>query len=290
MLALISGTAGLSFTLVSRHLETQEKQKVEQANNLLEQKKYFEAIAVYDQLLESDTPQASWLWLNRGYAWLRLAKYDEMLQSCSNATKIDPQVALAWNCRGEALYHLNKLKAALKSFDKAIAINPRLGIFWLNKSRILAELKQYSQAVAAREQGIKLLSKSNQNDADSRHNLGIAYSQQGQNLLKLKQNKQALIAFNQSLKYLPNDLFAQQGVGIALYRLGFYNQAINVFTKILQRDNLTQKQQAINWLYQGISLCETSQANVALEAFEQVLKLTTDSQVQAIAKAGCGIR
>ena len=289
-MALIGGTAWLSFTLVGNHLKTQEKHKTGLARNLLDQKKYHEAIAVYDRLLASGAAQAHLLWLNRGYAWSGLTKYGEMLQSCSEATKIAPQAALAWNCRGEALYNLGQYQAALKSFNQAISLNPQSGIFWLNKARVLADLEQYSQAVAAREQGIKLLSQLNLRDSDNLRNLAIAYNQQGQSLLKLKQNKQALTKFNQSLEYMPDDLIAQQGVGIALYRLGLYTKAIKVFTDILQRDDLTLEQQGMNWLYQGISLCETPQMNAAPKAFEQVLKLTTDSQVQAIAKAGCGIR
>ena len=114
LLALIGGTAGLSFTLVSRHLQTQEKQKVEQAKNFLDQKKYPAAIAVYDELLEKDTAQAHLLWISRGYAWAGLGKYNEMLQSCSNAAELEPKEALAWNCRGEALYNLDQDEAALK--------------------------------------------------------------------------------------------------------------------------------------------------------------------------------
>ena len=291
MLGLIGGTAGLSFTLVRNHLETQEQQKVEQAQNLLDQKKYTEAIAIYDQLLESKPNQAQLLWINRGFAWLGLGKYDEMLQSCSNATAIKPQSALAWNCRGEALHNIGRPKAALESFNRAITSNPppRIsGIIRLNKSRVLADLERYPQAVTASEQGIKLLSKLNQKDVAD--DLGIAFSQQGQSLLKLKQNKRALFAFNQSLKFMPDDLSAQQGRGIALYRLGFYDRAANIFTKVLQRDDLTQEQQAINWLYQGISLCQTSKVDAASQAFEQVLKLTKDPQAKAIANAGCGIR
>lgn len=293
LLALIGGSAGLSFTLVSRHLETQGKQKVEQAKNLLDREKYHEAIAAYDQLLEDDPTQSHLLWINRGFAWLGLGNYDEMLQSCSKAAKIKPQEALAWNCRGEALYSLSRPKAALESFNRALVSNPRSrlsGIILLNKGRVLADLGQYAQAVTASEQGIKLLSKLNQKDVAHDRNLGIAFNQQGQSLLKLKQNKRALIAFNQSLKFMPDDLSAQQGRGIALYRLGFYDRAVNIFTKVLQRDDLTQEQQAINWLYQGISLCQTSKVDAASQAFEQVLKLTTEPQVQAIANAGCGIR
>ena len=213
-----------------------------------------------------------------------------MLQSCSTATLIKPQAPLAWNCRGEALYYLDQLETALAAFKKAIALDSQNATFWLNQSRVLADLQQYNQAITASEQAIKLLSQSKpQKDSDLRH-LAIALQQQGQISLEIKQNKQALNAFSRSLEYFPDDLSSQQGKGIALYRLGLYNNASSTFTAILQRDDLTSEQSAVNWLYQGISLCQTEQVAAATQAFKQVLELTDDPEARAIAKAGCGIR
>ncbi len=289
-LLFIAGTTGLGFNLIAKYYQVKEIQKIQQANNLLEQKKYAAAIAAYDSLLQTDTDQTDLLWINRGYAWSGLNQYDEMLQSCSTATLIEPQAPLAWNCRGEALYYLGQPETALAAFKKAIALDSQNATFWLNQSRVLADLQQYNQAIAASEQAIKLLSQSQpQKDSDLRQ-LAIALQQQGQISLEIKQNKQALNAFSRSLEYFPDDLSSQQGKGIALYRLGLYNNASSTFTAILQRNNLTSEQSAINWLYQGISLCQTDQITSATQAFKQVLKLTKNPEAIAIAKAGCGIR
>lgn len=289
-LLFIAGMTKLGFDLMAKYHQVKEIQKIEQANNLLEQKKYAAAIAAYDSLLQTDTNQTDLLWVNRGYAWLGLNQYDEMLQSCSTATLIEPQASLPWNCRGEALYYLDQPKTALKALKKAIALDSQNATFWLNQSRVLADLQQYNQAIAASEQAIKLLSQSKpQTDSDLRH-LAIALQQQGQSWLEIKQNKQALSAFNRSLEYFPDDLSSQQGKGITLYRLGLYNNAISTFTAILKRDDLTPEQSAVNWLYQGISLCQTDQIAPATEAFKQVLKLTKNPESTEIAKAGCGIR
>ncbi len=289
-LLFIAGITGLGFNLIAKYYQVKEIQKIQQANNLLEQKKYAAAIAAYDSLLQTNTNQTDLLWINRGYAWSGLNQYDEMLQSCSTATLIKPQAPLAWNCRGEALYYLDQSETALAAFKKAIALNSQNATFWLNQSRVLADIQQYNQAITASEQAIKLLSQSKpQKDSDLRQ-LAIALQQQGQISLEIKQNKQALNAFNRSLEYFPDDLSSQQGKGIALYRLGLYNNAISTFTEILQRNNLTSEQSAINLLYQGISLCQTDQITSATQAFKQVLKLTKNPEAIAIAKAGCGIR
>ena len=42
-------------------------------------------------------------------------------------------------------------------------------------------------------------------------------------------------------------------------------------------------------LYMGVSLCQTQKDSAAEEAFQKVLRLTTNAQSQEIAKKGCGI-
>lgn len=289
-LLFIGGITRLGLDLITKHLQVQEVQKIQRANKLLEQQKYTKAIAVYDRLLQTKTGQPHLLWINRGYAWSGLNRHYNMLQSCSAATLIKTKAPLAWNCRGEALYHLDRPKTALKAFTKAIAINDQNETFWLNQSRVLIDLQQYQQAILKSERAIKLLAKSKPQNDSIRRDSAIAFAQKGQSWLETKQNQQALSAFNRSLEYLPSYLSAQQGKAIALYRLGAYRQATKAFTEILQRDDLTPEQEAINWLYQGISLCETPQNADAPQAFKQVLTLTKNPEIRAIALAGCGIR
>ncbi|MEO1669924.1 MAG: tetratricopeptide repeat protein [Cyanobacteria bacterium J06631_2] len=291
MMCLLSllGLGSIGFNLVNRHRQIQQIEQTQTANDLLTQKKYALAVAAYEELLQTSTAQLHRLWTNRGYALLGLGNYREALNSCSQATSLNPKADLAWNCRGEALYYLGEQKQALTAFKKAIAIQPKNEIYWVNYSNILANLSNHEAAVAASKKAIALL-QSQPQTAKTSSNLAHLLGQQGHNFLELKQNKQALTAFTQSLSYQSNYLVAQQGQGIALYRLGRYRQAVKLFDRLLRREDLTTEQQAIGLLYKGISLCETPQAAAAKEAFEQVLQLTADPQSQKIAKSGCGIR
>jgi tetratricopeptide (TPR) repeat protein len=287
----IGGIIGLGSILIVRYLQTQQIQQTQQANNLLAQKKYSLAISAYDRLLktDSDSAQSYILWANRGAALLKLKQYQEALKSCSQATSLNQRADLAWNCRGEALYYLGRSNDAFTAFKQAIAINPQNAIFWLNQNQVLFDLAQYQQAIAASKEAIALLQSQPATALKNLH-LAIAWRRQGQSWLELKQNQQALAAFNQSLTYQPNYLAAQQGRGIVLYRLGHYTKAIQIFEQILQQDNLTPQQQAINWLYKGTSLCQISQVDSANQAFKQVLKLSNNVPSRKIAQAGCGIR
>ncbi|MEM8719682.1 MAG: tetratricopeptide repeat protein [Cyanobacteria bacterium P01_G01_bin.39] len=289
----VGGIAGLGVDLREKYSQWQQIQKVQQAYDLLAQKKYAAAIQAYDRLLEDNSEEAHLLWINRGYAWLGLNQYDQMLQSCQTASVIEPQAALSWNCRGEALYRLGQNQQALQAFNQAIAIDPDNPTVWLNQSTVLSELEQYKEAIAASKQGSELLLNNKSPDSDLRSQLAIAFNQQGQSWLKLKRNQQALNAFRQALEYSSDYLPALQGSGIALYELGRYQNATSIFSQIVQQEQfkqLTDEQQAINWLYQGISLCETEQVNSASQAFEQVLQLSKNPQYRQLAQAGCGIR
>ena len=279
------GIGGIGLSLIVKYLQTQQIQQIQQANNFLAQKKYDSALSAYDRLLEQKL-QSEGLLTNRGYALLGLQRYQEALESCTAATSAKPKADLAWNCRGEALYYLERHNDALTAFKKAIALNPSNPTFQLNQGRVLTELSLHQEAIDVLSQGISQLESKNQS---SPQNLAIAFNDLGQSLLVLGKNQRALTAFESSLTYQPNSLSAQQGQGIALYRLGRYQQAIEMFETILQRSELTKEQQAINWLYKGISLCQTPQAETATEAFTQVLQLTNRTQLQNIARSGCGL-
>ena len=284
----IGGVAGLGLSLKDRRSQTQQGSEIEQANNLFNQKQYSQAVVAYDRLLQTDMDRSFALWTNRGYALSALNQYRQALESCTKATSLKPRAAFAWNCRGEALYRLNKPDDALEAFDKAISLNSNRAVFWLNQSQVLIDLGQFKPAVTAAQKAIALLQSQSQTP-DTSASLAMAWQTQGYSLLGLEQNRESLGAFDKALEYQPENLSAYQGRGIALYRLGQYQKAIAIFTKVLEGD-LTKEQQAINWLYQGISLCQTSQISLAKSAFERVLKLTENSEAQKIASAGCGIR
>jgi tetratricopeptide (TPR) repeat protein len=287
LLVGVGGVAWFSFGLLGKY---QQMQQFQQANDLLKQQEYSSAIKAYDRLLTANIGKDYLIWINRGYAFLGLNQYQQMLQSCSTATLTEPNAALAWNCQGEALYYLQQYQNALKTFEQAISKNPQEPTFWLNNARVLSQLQKYDQAIAASEQAIKLTEQFPSNNFPPQHDLAIAFNQKGQILLKTNQYQASLTAFEQSLVNSPDYLSAQQGKGIALYELGDYQQAIALFNQILQRDNLTKEQKAISLLYTGVSLCQARQPTAAAQAFQEVMTLTTDPQSQEIAKKGCGIQ
>ena len=282
----MGGAIKLGLSLTTKYDRVQQ---IRQANRLLDRQEYSAAISAYDRLLQTDIEKPHLLWINRGYAWSGLKDYQQMLQSCSTATQIEPQAAFAWNCRGEALYHLEQYDAARQAFERAISLNSQ-SAFWLNQSKVLEQLQQPDRALAANERVVELLSKLSPKSSAERRNLAIAFERKGQNLLQSGKNRAALAAFEQSLKYSANYHSAMQSKAIALYRLGEHKEAIAVWSQILSQKDLTLEQEAIGWLYRGINLCQIQNVTAARQAFQRGLQLTSDPQVRAIAEAGCGIQ
>ena len=295
ILALV-GFGSLSWLGLNLMTQNTQIQQFQKANNLLAQKKYTEAIAIYDELLEIEVGQKHLVWINRGYALAGLDRYQQMWKSCNNATTIDSQFALGWNCQAEALYYQQKYPAALKALEKAIAINPTEIIFLLNKSRVLDDLQQYQKVIATSKKAIELGEQSSSLSILDQQNLGLAYQQQGRALLQTKAYQSAIKAFNRALEYAPDNLNAQQGLGVAFYELAQHEKSIKVFEQILKREDLTLEQQALSWLYKGINLCQNKQGTIvqnrfaAKQAFQKVLQLTKEAEVITMAQAGCGIR
>jgi tetratricopeptide (TPR) repeat protein len=286
LLLCIGGINWLGIFFTNQYYQTRQSQ---QAKDWLAQRKYHAAIAAYDQLLKTKSRQQHLFWTNRGYAMLGLNRYNDMLQSCYEATLIKPKSALAWNCRGEALYYLTEYDQALQALEQATQINAKEAVFWLNQSQVLSKLKKHQQAITASDQAIELIGSSKSPDLTNQ-TLAIAYNQKGQNLLKIKQEQEALAAFIEALTLEPDYLSALQGQGIAFYRLGYYPEAIKTFEQILTKNNLSSEQKAMNWLYTGISYCKAQKSQGAEQAFQEVMRLTTKPQSQKIAQAGCGIR
>ncbi len=289
ILLLIQTVIGFNTKLIVEYFQVRQ---LHQANQLWQQQKYQQALTVYNSLLQKHYSNRDRLWLNRGYVLGGLKQYAAMLKSCTAATLIQPQSALAWNCQGEANYHLQKYQLATNNFDRAIAINSQEPIFWLNKSAVLFKLQQYPAAYAANVRAIKLIEQHQPNGNDKTHNfhLAIAYKQQGEILLEQQQYNRALTALEKYLEYDFDNINVQQAKGIALYEIGAYPEAEKVFEDILQHDNLSKSQQATVRLHQGINFCYAQKSRAATQAFSQVLQLTNDPRLKAIAKTGCGIQ
>ncbi|GAB4527681.1 MAG: hypothetical protein Tsb0014_08600 [Pleurocapsa sp.] len=287
---LFLGFAGLLFLFSQIIIKRwQVRTLFARGNQLLKQQKYDQAIAGYNKLLNIDSNYYQ-AWTNRGYALAGLGDYDKMLASCASATIIEPEAVYAWNCKGEALYNLQRYEEAIAEYDHAIELAPQDPVFWINKSEAFTSLKQYDESLNTIDRAITLLEaiEKTQNNNQINGEFAVAWSYKAKMLAAKQQYQDAIAAYNRSLEYVPQYFPAQIGKGVALKQLQRYAEASQTFRDILDNNTqLTDIRKAGTWFYLGKTLCESSQKNEAIAAFEEALKLKPDYQDAVIAKENC---
>jgi tetratricopeptide (TPR) repeat protein len=93
------------------------------ANLLLAQKKYDEAIAIY-QKINTDSPDWSCPWRHKGEAYFRMGNYKSALVSFQQAVETNKEHYDAYIWLAKTQYVLKKYKPALKNLETALTLNP----------------------------------------------------------------------------------------------------------------------------------------------------------------------
>jgi tetratricopeptide (TPR) repeat protein len=89
---------------------------------LLDQKKYDEAIKIYDIIISKNGSDVAFN--NRGYAKWCLMKYEEALYDYKKAITLNNNNKTSYRGAGEMCIQLNKPEDAIKLFKKAVYIDP----------------------------------------------------------------------------------------------------------------------------------------------------------------------
>ena len=260
----------------------------QRGNELLNQGSFDKAISEYNRLLNIDSNYYQ-AWTNRGYALAGLQQYDEMRESCLTATIIEPKAVYAWNCQGEALHNLQRDKEAIIAFEQAISLNRTDPIFLINKSESLITLNKEEESFATIQEAVNILEKIEA--VKGKEKMGgefaVALTFQGNGYRRLQQYEAAISAYNRALEYTPNYFPAQIGKGIAFKYLKRYQESGDEFKRILKNSQLTKIQKAQTWFYLGKTLCESSQKQEGVAAFERAIKLKPDYISAENAKMSC---
>lgn len=269
-------------------LDNRERKVFQLATRMLQQREYEAALFTYDQVLEINRLNYR-AWHNRGYALAGLNQYQQMLQSCSSATEIEPEAKDSWNCKGEALYSLDRYQEALAAFEQAKALDAQEPVFWLNIAESLLQLKQSEAAGTAVDNAIALLetTKSSPSNVDVKTDLATAWTNKGEAFLQQQRYYPALDSFKQALNYNEYYLSAQWGKAIALQKLEFYSEALLELNLVLRRNDLSSSQQAVTLFHQGVNFCELGEITMGVEALDRAIKINPDDPKVKNARDKC---
>ena len=149
-------------------------------------------------------------------------KYNETIESCNEAIKLNPKLALAYTMRGKAYGKLENFSAAMKDYDEAIKLNPN--DYYIYYSRAY-DSKDYNKAIEDLNKSIKL----NSHYSYSYHLRGFCYN-------VLNDYNNAIKDLTKAIALNPNFVESYVNRGYAYYKLQNYKQAIEDFNSALKVD------------------------------------------------------
>ena len=286
LLLTLIGLMTVLFDNISKRIEI--RSAFQTGNELLKQKSFTKAIIKYNRLLNINSNYFQ-AWTNRGYALAGLQKYEEMRESCSTATIIEPMAVYAWNCRGEALHNLQRYPEAIAAFDKAIALNQADPILLINKSESLKALGRNDASIKEIEKAIQVLEQIEalEGKEDIRGAFAIALTFLGNDYQQREQYQDAIATYDRAITYSANYFSAHIGKGITLIQAGRFQEAQIVFERLLENSQLTDIQQSQTWFHLGKALCKSKDYSSGVAAFERAIELKPDYQVAEAGKRMC---
>lgn len=257
-------------------------------NELLKQKSFTEAMIEYNRLLNINSNYFQ-AWTNRGYALAGLKKYEEMRESCSTATIINPTAVYAWNCQGEALHNLQRYPEAIAAFDKAIALNKTDSIFLINKSESLKALGREEASIAVIESAIQVLDEMEalRGKESISGEFAVALTFLGNGYQKREQYQDAIATYERAITYSANYFSAHIGKGMTLIKAGQFPEAQQTFENMLKNVQLNEAQQSQTWFHLGKARCKSGQYASGIVAFERAIELKPDYKIAEEGKRQC---
>ncbi|MBV9709337.1 MAG: tetratricopeptide repeat protein [Ktedonobacteraceae bacterium] len=270
---------------------TKGSQLLQDAYTLYAQKRSRDAVAIYDQALQTESlnPQA---WQGRGLALALNGRHREALESFEHALQLDSSLITSLNGKGTALNMLHRNREALAVFDKAVLLEPDNAVSWNGKGAVLSALNQPEQALTAFDIALHF-----------DMYMAQAWNNKGLVLRQLKRYPEALRAFEQALSFDHNNVSYWNGKGLALYEMGrlkesmqAYQEAINrrpdyapalyglgnvLYTQHKFKSSLDHYDRAVKsdprfvkaWDKRGNVLGDMQRLSNALDSYEQALRL-----------------
>ena len=174
----------------------------EQGNLLITQRRYPDALATYNEAVESQTDYAP-AYLGRCKALIALKRPSEAIAACDDALAYSAYYPEAVRSKGNAEEQQGKLLAALALYESTNRQMPAMFEAWLDRGRVLQKLGRSAEAIAAIDQAISR----NRESAE-------AWTVRGEATLALQRYDQAIIALEKALQidpaYQPAQALRQQ--------------------------------------------------------------------------------
>ena len=157
---------------------------------------------------------------NLGFAYIKLGRYNEVIENCKQAVRIKPDCIQAYVNLGVAYIELGRYDEAVEALKQAVKIKPDVAEAYYNLGIVYDKLGRYQEAIEAFEQAIRIKPDS----VEAHNNLGVAYR-------KLGNFEKAIEAFKQAIEIKPDSAEAHNNLGTVYGQLGRYDETIEEYKK-----------------------------------------------------------
>jgi tetratricopeptide (TPR) repeat protein len=198
-----------------------------------------ESMEAYDKTFElipsNNTRVMADYWMSKAEV-LEFAggRSDEALTALNHSLELDPSSRVNWRFKAEILSELGRKDEAVEAFDESLKLNPDDAEGWQWKASLLTEMKRYNESLEAYDKAIELTPENDTKD------LALNWFSKGWALNKTGRQEEARAALQKSLEFYDRaiskntgDISLLQQKGMALFELGRYDDAIEVYDQVL---------------------------------------------------------
>lgn len=185
-------------------------------------------------------------------------KFENALDYCENALKLDPKSSSSWNLKGMILEDLGRYQDAIDAYDEAIALKPTNHVAYTNKGNALKHLVRYEEALQAYDQSLKV-----------NPSYAYTYLNKGNLLSMMERYDDAIRTLESAISHNPQYSQAWYSMGLVYQKKNSHEDAVSCFEKAIQ-ENPAYKEA---YYAKGISLEKLGRTDAAIANFSQVLEL-----------------
>jgi uncharacterized protein (TIGR02145 family) len=177
------------------HIEQQAEQAIERGNKALDNGKFDEAIAGFNEAIKLN-PNSD-IYFKRGNAYYDKKDYDKAVADYTETIRLNPKADGAYNNRGNVYLYKKDYDKAIADYTETIRLNPKADRAYINRGDAYHDKKDYDKAIADYTEAIRLNPK-----ADD------AYANRGKTYLFKEDDDKAIADFNQAILLNPNNATA----------------------------------------------------------------------------------
>lgn len=203
---------------------------------------YLDAITAYDQAMRLN-PACKSGWLNYGYCYSQLERYKEALTVFSKGILADSTDCLLYNNRGFTYLNIRNMPRAFRDIERAISLCPDEMMPYVSMGEYYFLTEEYETALSYLNKAINLPG------GGSTAAQVSAYYTRGRVYLHKRELVKAKQDLDKALLLKPDDVEVTEILGITLYRMEKFCEALEYFRRALSLDARNDPHKAPNAAY-----------------------------------------